>query len=232
MEVGHLVRQSKGYLYLLSTGFGKYLKTLFINSKQAYFKILSRIRGFEDYFDFPFDITKPMPSSSQNELVDLVNFLNSENMTYFFAEGSLLGLVRDGKLIDHDTDLDFYLTDTERIGEIDSFLGAKGYKVGRRLTHKGRLCQMTYFNRDFLLIDFLFWQRTEDGNFFWIGPEIKGRRIQNSSYFDSPTYITWKNISIRTFWEYESWLKLVYGDSWTIPENIKTDWTKSIGDLK
>ena len=226
------MRHSKAYSYLAGSKFGRDISRLRQNSKSSYFKLQSRIRGFEDYFYFPFDITKPMPSSSQEELVELVNFFNSRKMNYFLAEGSLLGIVRDGKLIDHDTDLDFYFTDSESIGHIHAYLSERGYTVGRILKHNQLLFQTTYFNKDGLLIDFLFWNRTSDGNFVWIGPEIKGRRVQNASYFDTPTHITWNGLSIRTFGEYESWLKLVYGDSWRIPEKQKTDWTKTIGDLK
>jgi hypothetical protein len=232
MEVGGSVPHSIVYSYLAGSRLGKNLIRLRQISKTFNFKLQSRIRGFDDYFHFPFDITKPMPSSSQKELIDLVNFLNSKDLKYFLADGSLLGIVRDGKLIDHDTDLDFYLVDSKSIWEIHTYLSARGFMIGRRLKHKGRLVQMTYFNNDHLLIDFLFWQGTLDGNYFWVAPEIKGRRVQNASYFDFPSYITWRNLSIRTFGEYELWLKLVYGENWRIPEKQKTDWTKTIGDLR
>lgn len=225
------MRHSKGYSYLAGSRFGRNLIRMIQISKYSYFKFQARVRGFEDYFEFPFDITKPMPSSSQKELVDLVNFLNSKGVNYFFADGSLLGIVRDRKLIEHDTDLDFYLVDSESIGEIHTYLSHRGYTVGRRLTRKKRLLQITYFNNDHLLIDFLLWQRSLDGNFFWEAPEIKGKRVQKAAYFDFPTYIAWHGLSIRTFGDYESWLKLVYGDRWKIPEIQKTDWTKTIGDL-
>ena len=226
------MRQSQVYTYWTSSRFRRNIGKLRHLYKSSYFKLQSRIRGFQDYFHFPFDITKPMPSSSQEELFDLVNFLNSKGVEYLLAEGTLLGLVRDGKLISHDTDLDFYLTDTKSIEDIHVYLSAKGYKVGRRLKRNQLLFQITYFNSEDLLIDFLIWKRTFDGDFFWVGPEIKGKRVQSSSFFDYPTYITWKGLSIRTFGKYESWLELVYGDSWKIPEEQKTDWTKTIGDLK
>ena len=200
-------------------------------TRMSYFSLQSRLRGFDDFFEFPFDISQPMPPSAGRVLVDIVNYLNSNQYEYWLAEGTLLGIVRDEALIPHDTDLDFYLVDQAYVEELNRHLTSQWFTLGRLLKHRGRVFQMTFYNSDSLLLDFLFWERVGDGSLQWIGPEIKGKRIQESEFFDSFTTISWQGTAFRTFANYRTWLEKLYGENWTVPEQKKSDWTKSIGDL-
>lgn len=197
----------------------------------TYFYSQSKLRGFDDFFEFPFDISQPMPPSAGQVLLDVVNFLNSNQCEYWLAEGTLLGIVRDKSLISHDTDLDFYMTDQAYVEVLNHHLINHGFKLGRLLKHRGRVFQITFYNSDALLLDFLFWEKTKNGSLRWIGPEIKGKRIQEAKFFESFTTINWKGTEVRTFKDYRIWLEKIYGENWTIPELKKSDWTKSIGDL-
>ncbi len=196
-----------------------------------YRQLHSKARGFDDFFEFPFDISQPMPSSAKDVLAEIVGLLNKNNIEYWLADGTLLGIVRDRELIPHDTDLDFYLIDTINIEFIHASLSGMGFKVGRRMKYRGRVFQLTYFNADELLIDFLFWERNNHGNFQWLAPEINGRRSQESKFYDSYNVIKWQGLEIRTFQDHLDWLEKVYGKGWKIRETKKLDWTKSIGDL-
>ena len=173
-----------------------------------------------------------MPSTANDVLKDLILYMNLERIEYWLAEGTLLGIVRDGQLIPHDTDLDFYLTDALHIEKIQDFLHKRGFTVGRLLKYRGKETQITFYDENELLIDFLVWEESKGQEFHWFGPEIKGRRSQESHFFHPATYITWQNIEIRTFNNFVRWLEMVYGEGWTIPESKKSDWTKSIGDLR
>jgi hypothetical protein len=216
---------------LLQTNLGQSISQSKRKIQDYAFQIESRIRGFQDFFQFPFDISQPMPSSAPKVLVEIVELLNSNNVDYWVAEGTLLGIIRDNKLIPHDTDLDFYLVDTKYVDLLHEILTDMGFSVGRLLKHRGRIYQLTYYNSENLLVDFLFWKKLHNRKFQWIGPEIKGRRIQDASYYHTYTSISWNGVSMRTFRQYRVWLELVYGKNWLIPESQKGDWTKSIGDL-
>lgn len=217
---------------LLKTGFGQLMVCIKHNVKQFFKVTAAKIRGFDDFFEFPFDVSQPMPPTAQEELATLINFLNSEGIEYWLAEGTLLGIVRDAELITHDTDLDFYLTSTKDIDNIGEFLIHKGYSVGRLLKHRNKLFQITFYNEDNLLVDFLIWGKCDNGDLYWVGPEISGKRVQSATFFDSSCFLTWRELRIRTFCDYRRWLAMVYGDGWTVPETKKSDWTKTIGDLE
>ena len=45
--------------------------------------------------------------------VETINLLNENNISYWVCHGSLLGLIRDGKLIPWDHDIDFAVWDHE-----------------------------------------------------------------------------------------------------------------------
>jgi hypothetical protein len=218
--------------YLFWPKIKSFLGSLKRLARSSFFLSQSRLRGFNDFFEFPFDISRPMPPSAGQVLVDVANYLNSNQYEYWLAEGTLLGIVRDEALIPHDTDLDFYLLDQKYVEELNRHFISQGFTLGRLLQHGGMVFQMTFYNSESLLLDFLFWERIGDGSLQWIGPEIKGKRIQQSEFFDSFTTINWRGAAVRTFPDYRVWLENLYGENWTIPEQKKSDWTKSIGDLR
>lgn len=228
---GGILNTQKIRARIIASSVGKYLTMGKLLLSGAVLRYGGRIRGFNDFFSFPFDISQPMPKTAADELVSIVNFLNSQKIEYWLADGTLLGLVRDGKLIDHDTDLDFYLTDPNSIAKISEYLEIREYKVGRFLSRRGRPLQIAFYSQSQLVIDFLIWDKRPDGDYCWTAPEIRGVRLQASSFFDSAEYLVWNETQIRTFSNHIGWLELVYGETWSIPEKKKSDWTKSVGDL-
>lgn len=192
----------------------------------------SRIRGFEDFFDFPFDISKPMPKSALDQLIILISFMNENDLDYRLADGSLLGIYRDGTLIEHDTDLDFYFSDSYSLELAVSFLLGLGYQVGRKLSKGDLIFQYSLYSADNLLVDFLLWHPLDNEYFYWEGPEIRRRRIQPKSNFMDHSYISLGSHVLKTFKDVPEWLQSVYGHNWQIPESIKSDWRIGIGDLE
>ena len=200
--------------------------------KESFYKILNLIRGFRDDFSFPFDVSLPLPTHAKTIFSSVIHFLDTERIEYFVADGTLLGIYRDYQLIEHDTDLDFYLKDDLSVQKITHFFESQGFHVGRVMKRWSRIFQISFYDDKKLIVDFCIWYPGSDGNRFWVAPEIHERRIQSESYFESAIRINWEGISFRTFPNVEDWLTLVYGENWSVPETVKSDWRKSVQDFE
>lgn len=200
--------------------------------KELIYQTLNFFRGFRDDFSFPFDVSLPLPSHAKTTFFSVIQFLDGEKIEYFVADGTLLGVYRDYALIKHDTDLDFYLKDEISVEKITKFFKSQGFHVGRVMKRWSRIFQISFYDDKKLIIDFCIWYPNSDGNRFWVGPEIYGKRIQPESFFRSPIRIDWEGKSFRSFSNVENWLTLVYGENWSVPETVKSDWRKSVQDFE
>ncbi len=219
----------KKYLAILPIKFVFVLKH---QVKVFLYRSLNALRGFSDYFVFPFDVSSPLPDHSKTVFSSIIQFLESENIDYFVADGTLLGIYRDLALIKHDTDLDFYLKDENDVWKIRDFFESRGFRVGRLMTRWSRTYQISFFDDRRLIVDFCIWHPGPSGNRFWVAPEIRGKRLQPEFYFDDFQSIQWEGMSFRTFPNVEDWLTLVYGEMWGVPETVKGDWRESVQDFE
>ncbi len=204
----------------------KHQVRLFLN------KFFSSLRGFSDYFAFPFDVSLPLPDHAKTAFSSIIQFLEFEDIDYFVADGTLLGIYRDLALIKHDTDLDFYLKDERDVWKIRDFFESQGFRVGRFMTRWSRTFQISFYDDRRLIVDFCIWHPDSDGNRFWVGPEIRGKRIQPEVFFNNVNFIHWEGLAFRTFPNVEDWLSLVYGENWSVPETQKGDWRESVQDFE
>ncbi len=204
----------------------KHLVKLFLK------KSFSASRGFSDYFSFPFDVSLPLPDHAKASFSSIIQFLEAENIDYFVADGTLLGIYRDRALIKHDTDLDFYLKDEKDVWKIRGFFENQGFRVGRVMRKWSRTYQISFYDNRGLIVDFCIWYANSDGNRFWVGPEIRGKRIQPEIFFKNTIILRWDDLAFRTFPNVEDWLTLVYGENWSVPETEKGDWRESVQDFE
>ena len=200
--------------------------------KELLYKTRSFFRGFRDDFSFPFDVSLPLPTHAKTAFFSVVHFLDTERIEYFVADGTLLGIYRDNELIKHDTDLDFYLKDDTSVQKITNFFESQGFHVGRVMKRWSRIFQISFYDDKKLIIDFCIWYPGSDGKRFWVAPEIHKRRIQPESFFESAIRINWEGISFSSFPNVEDWLTLVYGENWSVPERVKSDWRESVQDFE
>jgi hypothetical protein len=135
-------------------------------------------------------------------------------------------------LIKHDTDLDFYLKDERDVWKIRDFFESRGFHVGRVMARWTRTYQISFYDDRRLIVDFCIWHSDSRGNRFWVGPEIRGKRIQPEAFFNNVNIIYWEGLAFRTFPNIEDWLSLVYGESWSVPETEKGDWRESVQDFE
>ncbi len=70
-----------------------------------------------------------------NQLAWIVGLLNDARIGYWVDSGTLLGLVRDGKLLEHDLDIDISIwdTDTDKMDGLMKKFREAGYKIRKRI---------------------------------------------------------------------------------------------------
>ena len=87
------------------------------------------MRGFEDYFDFPFELDRPLGFLAKEDFRETISILELLKLDYWIADGTLLGFVREGSFIEHDTDIDFYLRTDNGIELLMRELLTHGYTI-------------------------------------------------------------------------------------------------------
>jgi phosphorylcholine metabolism protein LicD len=169
-----------------------------------------------------------------SEVNNVISFLNKfKNCNYFFSCGTALGLVRDGKLLDWDTDVDIdILEPTELIiNNIIDNMQALGYSYQRVLKKGKRYSQIVFIKAPYHSIDFCFWYEGKK-NFVNDVPETNiFKRSHPIKVYNKFKEIKIKNIFFKIPSNTESYFKLLYGEDWRTPKKYK-NWLKNANDLK
>lgn len=184
------------------------------------------------FHDFNFDIMKPLPPTASVKLKSVLTQLQKEIEYIRVSDGTLLGLFRDGRLIPHDNDLDFDVEYTEKnIKTIKEFALEKAWKLGRHVKYHGKTQQLTFYDEEFIIFDFIFWH-TDD--LFAINfSEPKKFRIMPQKYLKTLKSVNYDEIGTKVNIpeDTETWAEYRYGLTWNVPEDRKGDWTEICGDL-
>jgi hypothetical protein len=200
-------------------------------TKNLLSKISSNLRGFDDYFNFPFSVDQPMGPNAAHDFYTAVKYLEHNEIPYWVADGTLLGIYRDERLIPHDTDIDFYLTEGVDVESLIEGMTRAGFVLGRKMSRSGLHYQIIFYCSTQTIIDFCIWHNRQDGFLYWEGPEIKSARRQPEYFFLTCTRIEWNGFGFNTFRDTEDWLVFTYGEDWIVPENTKSDWRVSVKDI-
>ena len=89
----------------------------------------------------------------------VVKIFNQKKIFYWIGQGSLLGIIRDKKLIDWDHDIDFCLWDHENIkSDFIKLLEEKGFKYRSDLGFGEKYDQMSFDKKGGRRIDLNFYQ--------------------------------------------------------------------------
>jgi hypothetical protein len=156
----------------------------------------------------PFQL-KPLPDNAE----DILFKINGMFPTAMIDAGTLLGLVRDSRLIPHDTDLDFYFYD-----ELPPLSEELVYEV----SHDGIIMQRAYLVKG-VLVDFhYYWKQGFLGyaNISQDGFVLKPSRFVKSKKFEYKDHLF--NIP-ELLDEYLVWR---FGD-WQTPTTHKVAWTET-----
>jgi len=184
------------------------------------------------FHDFYFDIMKPLPPSAELKLNLVLNELQNEIKHFRISDGTLLGLFRDERLIPHDNDFDFDVEfNSGNIKKIYQLAYQQEWTLGRHVKYHGRTQQLTFYDKECVIFDFIFWHT--DSMFAINFSEPTKFRIMPQKYLINLKSKYYKKIGtvVNIPADAESWAEYRYGPSWNIPENQKGDWTETCGDL-
>ena len=167
-------------------------------------------------------------------LASVVNFLDDlDGCNYFFSCGTALGLVRDGKFIDWDTDIDIDILEPSEvmIQEIIENMLKLGFSFYRKLSVKGKFSQLVFLKEPYHSVDFCFWFK--DGKYFLndVPETLIYKRSHPVQIYNAFTVLQNKGLGFRVPANFDEYFSVLYGESWRIP-NKYSNWFKNARDLK
>lgn len=183
-----------------------------------------RLRGFSDVFSFPFDTSQPLNEHAEATLKAGCTLLETLGIDYFVCDGTILGMVRDDRLIPHDNDIDVCVVGEVNLAGVKAAFAAAGFKVGRELYHRGVIQQLIFYSAEQIIFDICFWHKKGDGFSYQYVPELRKGRRQPDHYCDTRDYVAFRGKTYPTHGNIREWLREHYGDDWTIPKKSKGDW--------
>ena len=143
-------------------------------------------------------------------LFKITQELTKNNIKYWLDGGTLLGLYRDGKIMEHDNDVDlgvFYNTDTTQVKKIILNLGypIENEKEGRKLTFrcpKFSIDIWGFYGEN----EKQYWHRAWGVGFYF-----------KKEILDNLVLLTIDNMSFYIPSNTETYLYEIYGEGWKVP---------------
>lgn len=182
---------------------------------------------YTDYFLFPFNASDPLPSDAVEIMKKGCHLLDELGIKYTLADGTLLGVIRDNKLIAHDTDIDIAVLHPVDAEKIEKVFTANGFKVGRKAGYKGVVQQLVFYSKSNCLFDIIFYTK--------IGDEVYNF-CEKDFYFQHHAHhyenVVSHEFEGHTFYipqDVEKWLETTYGD-WKTPAGSKPSSWREGGD--
>jgi phosphorylcholine metabolism protein LicD len=198
--------------------------------RYIYYK-LNIFTDFRAFNSFPFDPNHALSSKGVDLLIRGCEIVESTGANYRLTDGTVLGIYRDGKLIDHDNDIDIDVLINNQL-EINSIIeGFKrnNFKIGRIVYYKNVIQQIVFFDANQDLFDILFW--TVENEKILNYSEENFVREQNIENFLNLETILFENKQYPIPSDIINWLESRYGVDWRIPKTYKGDWKDDCHDL-
>ena len=208
-----------------------HLKQIIIKLLLILNNIKVRIRGYEDYFNFPFEVNLPLNQHANTVFLESCDILDELGCNYFITDGTILGIYRDNQFIKHDNDIDVAIFGGFDIDLIIARFQEKKYQVGRLVRYKGKVQQLIFYSNTNVIFDICFWYDHGDGFVYHFVPEVKSGRRQNILYYLQKDMVSFLGKNFPTHHQIENWLKEHYGDDWKIPKTVKGDCREDAKDI-
>ena len=151
---------------------------------------------------------------------------------YFFSCGTALGILRDNKLIDWDTDIDIDLinpTDKELEYLINQMLKID-YSMYRLLKKNKKLIQLVFVKKPYHSIDFCIWYNYHDNYINDIQKQFLKRGFIESHCMIDFKVIKFNNINIQLPKNHIKYFESLYGKNWEKPKY--SFWISNANDLR
>jgi phosphorylcholine metabolism protein LicD len=157
--------------------------------------------------------------------------LAKTGINYWISSGNLLGIYRDGKLIEHDTDIDVNVLvrwDSLEANILSKqvLLGltANDFVVIRTIVYKNHFMQLAFMdNKTEVIFDVCFF-------YSGIAPQVAthlnvgGYIYKPLRFIKEPQIITFKGVEYPIPNHVEEFLIWRYGENWKIPKDSKEPW--------
>lgn len=204
-------------------------------AKRIVKKLLFVLDGhpFIEFNSFPVNNNSVLSSEAVNDLAKCCGLAEELALNYRLADGTILGIYRDGRLIPHDNDIDIDVLVTPEFDEdkVYSTFINNGFRLGRKAYFEKRIQQMTFYNKKTNdIFDMIFWYQT--GKYVVNYSERNFERSQEMRYFEGMTTIHFNGRNYPAPAYLEEWLVMRYGIDWNIPKTFKSDWKEECFDLK
>jgi len=142
--------------------------------------------------------------------------LNEIKVFHWLEFGTLLGVVRDGKLISHDTDIDFGVFLEDQSENIQKAFEKAGFKLVHRLEiDNGNYGLEESYERDGVGVDLFYFTKTKRGMYCHLFPlERKNKRLVRELFTSVNEFrsINWQDLDIHIPKDAEQRLRDTYGD--------------------
>lgn len=165
-----------------------------------------------------------------NDVLTAVQEVMDElQLDWFVDYGSLLGIIRDGRFIEYDDDMDFgvYLNSYQDWEKLEEAFAKRGMKKVRGIRYNGNMEEMTFGYHDLTFDFFRHW--TEDGEdrafCFWNRPGVDYPQPNMYSAvllrcpdFGGTRIMDFGSTPVRVPQQAEQYLASVYTEGWRIPD--------------
>lgn len=162
---------------------------------------------------------------------EVAGIARTTDMTIFCAYGTLLGIVREKKLIDHDYDLDYGILVNSQSDflSLEKIMSERGFVKKREFRLNGEVKEQTY-NKHGVDIDFFGFFNTSDANrITYVFFKEEGTEYPHNNYFsafyslykdmeDGVDYETINGKSIPIPKNSIKIIEQIYGPNWRVPD--------------
>ena len=161
---------------------------------------------------------------AQKNLIDFTNVLRKYKVRWFLTFGTCLGAFREGKIIEHDKDLDVGIMQEDfSYGMLKGFYDA-GFQI--KFTFGMRfLGQEIAFVRDGVKIDLMFFYTKGDKayNALWQNGGRNGmsdivKLVYPRNLFDEFVEMNMCGHNFLVVKNTEEYIKTIYGETWNVPD--------------
>lgn len=159
-------------------------------------------------------------------LIDAANLLESINFPYWLSDGTLLGLYRDGRLLDHDTDSDLGCYIRDYRDDLVLIFQQHNWKL-KSVFGREKLGLQLSFIRNEAKIDLFFFY--EEEGCFWHGAWRRDKKTKERNlikyYYESfgLKKATYFGFAFNIPDDPVKYLETKYGPTWNVPQK-EWDW--------
>lgn len=172
---------------------------------------------------------KGLQSMGYEYLPKIERSLHTKDVKCFLVYGTLLGIIREGKFIGHDDDLDLGIIEDDKFSwnKVEGAMLEIGMQKKHQFSLNGKITEQTYgkgkLSVDFFLVETHGEKSITHGYFRKEGMKYESldqfsvrRRI--ISRIDGTTEYTCKSGKFQVPQNYELFLEEVYGENWRVPD--------------